>query len=135
MQKQKTKIHNREGGRIFLGGFLVAIMTALFFMMLFAWIMTVKDLPATAVVIFAYAILISSSLLGGWSASRIAKEQGMKVGGIIGGSVFMLIFLLGVITKGFTGDINIITKAIVSILSGMIGGIIGVNRANKRKMK
>ncbi len=134
MQKQRTK-NNRDGGGVLIGGFSVAVMTGLFFMMIFAWIMTAKDLPVVCITIFSYTILIFSSLFGGWIASRIAKEQGMKIGGIIGGGVFIILFIIGVITNGFPGDIGFIAKGVVSVLAGMVGGVIGVNRANRRKMQ
>ncbi len=134
MLKMK-KNKNGEGERIYIVGLTISVMTALFFMMLFAWLLTIKDFSQTTITVLSYVILCISTFSGSWIASRLAKSQGMKIGGIIGVIIFLLIFFAGIIVNGFTGNIVLLIKLIICVFSGMLGGIVGVNGADKRKMK
>lgn len=134
MSKTKSKMSRGEE-RPYVVGLITAIMTALFFMMLFSWIITIKDLSTTAITIFSYAVICVSTFSGSWIAARLAKMHGMKIGSILGAILFLLLFITGGIINGFTGSTTLIVKFILSLLFGILGGIVGVNSTNKRKIK
>ena len=134
MKKTKNNI-KREGEQPYIIGFITAMMVFLFFMMIGAWIMTVKDLSETAITILSYFIISLSSFIGSWTASRISKINGLKIGGTIGLGIFLVIFLIRTFVDGFSMNGWIVVKFILCTVPGMLGGIVGVNRADKRKLR
>lgn len=71
--------------------------------------------------------------LGGFTASLYAREKGILLG-IASGSIFA-ICLAAVTLLLFQGELGLssIGKLAAILLSGSIGGILGVNRKNKVK--
>ncbi len=134
MVKKKSS-NSREGWQTVVVGWVAGIMTALFLMMISAWFMTVKDCSETLVSVLSYTIILFSCLVGGFVSSRTAGRQGLKVGAIIGGTVFATVLVSGVITNGFQGDVQMLIKGALSVVFGVLGGIFGVNTNGKRKMK
>ena len=132
---QRNSQNSREVWRPIVAGLIAGSMSALFLMMISAWVMVAKDFNDTAVMILSYLILIVSCFIGGFVSSGIAGKQGIKAGAIIGGLIFLLVLCIAVVVNGFNGNIHLLLKSILSILTGMIGGIIGVNSIGKRKLK
>ena len=75
------------------------------------------------ITISGISILIGSSI-----SSLKIKKQGMLNGALVGLIYIMFIYILSsILLAGFAIDTNSIIMIAVSVATGMIGGIIGVN--------
>lgn len=83
-----------------------------------------NSMPTVIIIITAISILIGSTI----STTNINKN-GILNGMLVGIIYISLIYLLSsIITKDFSLNISSIIMIIASILTGGIGGIIGVNK-------
>lgn len=111
-----------------LKGIIIAFITTLVLILIFALLLTYTNISEDT--IFPVVVVITGiSILLGSSLSNIKiKKNGLLNGGIIG---FVYILLLYLISSSFIGDFSVNTNSIIliiaSILTGMLGGIIGVN--------
>lgn len=133
----KKSINNITGGEtlnenknifIIIKGSIIALILTIIMLTIYALILSYTNVSENSMVavimtIIGMSILISSSL----SNLKIKKK------GIFNGAIIGLIYILGIylissiITGVFSLNSNSIIMIIVSILTGMIGGIIGVN--------
>lgn len=133
----KKSINNITGGEtlnenknifIIIKGSIIALISTIIMLTIYALILSYTNVSENSMVavimtIIGMSILISSSL----SNLKIKKK------GIFNGAIIGLIYILGIylissiITGVFSLNSNSIIMIIVSILTGMIGGIIGVN--------
>ena len=134
MVKNKNQ-ENRRGREAMLWGWIWGIILGLLCMVLFAWFMTVKDVGDVLVQIFAYIIIVVSCFFGGWISGKKKKNQGYKIGAIVGGLIFLTILLVGMFTNGLNDLFGIGIKASLSVLVGTVGGMVGVNSSAKSRMK
>ena len=109
-------------------GSIISIITTMILLTIFAALLTYTEISENT--IFPVVLVISgvSILIGSSITTRKLKKQGMINGGLIG-LVYTLI--LYVISSLFTMQFNLNTDSIimiaVSIIVGMLGGIIGIN--------
>ena len=133
----KKSINNITGGEtlnenknifIIIKGSIIALILTIIMLTIYALILSYTNVSENSMVavimtIIGMSILISSSLTN----LKIKKK------GILNGAIIGLIYILGIylissiITGVFSLNSNSIIMIIVSILTGMIGGIIGVN--------
>jgi putative membrane protein (TIGR04086 family) len=96
--------------------------------MLFALILTNTDFPEKYTSPVVVITTIISVLTAGSSATRGMKNKGWLNGCIIGFIyMFILYIISSMILKNFQIDKYVITMTIIGILTGAIGGIIGIN--------
>lgn len=109
-------------------GVVIAIVSSMVLLLIFSAILTYTTISESVlnpviIIISAVSILLASQL-----ATRKIKKNGIMNGGIIGGIYIILIYLLSsIVTGNFSLGINAIIMIIVSIIAGMLGGIVGVN--------
>ena len=85
---------------------------------------TETTMPVTIIIISAISILIGSTL----STSNI-KKNGILNGILVGGIYIAILYILSsLITGNFLLNVNSIIMIIASVLTGALGGIIGVNK-------
>lgn len=113
-------------------GILSSIFITLILLFVFSAILTYSDMqestiPIVTIVITAVSILIGSSI----STIKINKN-GILNGGTIGFLyIFLLYILSSIVQTGFSLNMYSIVMIIAAIVSGMIGGIVGVNIKRK----
>lgn len=73
------------------------------------------------------AILAVSSIFCGFIISRMVKENGLICGVFSGLITSIFILLLSFIYKTFNITPALVTKLLITVISGAAGGIIGVN--------
>ncbi len=109
-------------------GIIISILITLILLFLFSIILTYTNIgenviPAVIIIATVISILIGSSI----STIKI-KRNGIINGGIIGLVYILGIYLISSIAQmGFGINVYSIIMIILSILAGMIGGIVGVN--------
>jgi len=109
-------------------GSVTAIIITLILLFVFAALLTYTKLQENiispvVIIVTAISILIGSSI----STLKI-KKNGLLNGALVGIIYIITIYLISSITgSGFACNINTIIMMVASIISGMLGGIIGVN--------
>ena len=109
-------------------GIIISLISTLVLILLYALLLTYTNISEDT--IFPVVVVITGiSILLGSSLSNIRiKKNGLLNGGIIGIAYILLLYLISSVFIGnFSVNINSIILIIASILTGMLGGIIGVN--------
>ena len=109
-------------------GSIFAILITTIFLLIYAILLTstnISENTMTAVVITVSGVSI---LIGSSISSFKIKKQGIINGALVGLIYITALYLLSsIIFVGFELNLSSIIMIIVSIITGMIGGIIGVN--------
>lgn len=99
----------------------------------FAALMSVRDLPHSAVVPISILAVAAGTILSGYCCARILRERGLLWGLCCGAVIFCLAFFCELMLLGQPIGILALYKFIIYAASGMIGGVLGVNK--KRKVR
>ena len=94
-----------------------------------------RQVPQAAAVPLTIAAASAGSFIGGYVAGRIAQQKGILYGFSSGLLLFVLLFLCGVIIVRETLAPAMFVKMGLMILFGIIGGILGVNRKSKVRVR
>ena len=122
------KVQERVSSPI-LSGLITAMIVMLAGVLVFSLILAGTGVSEDSVPIFVYIIHGLALLCGGYAAGRRKGAKGWSVGGILGIIYWLLVLLIGYLSiDAAIGQDSLITAGIC-LLSGMIGGIVGVNRA------
>lgn len=121
-----------KGNIILISTFTGVIVTAVF-IFIFAAVMYFLELDKMYSVIFATISVALGCFSAAYVASYKNKSKGFLIGLTVGGITFAVILLISLIVdKGAIG-INTIFHFIIFMLSAIIGGVMGVNKANNTK--
>ncbi len=101
-------------------------------LLLFSFLMCKKDVPFVLLNPFSAGLLMLGSFISGYLAARRIRERGMMIGALCGLIIFLLLLLASFMSK-FDVGLAALIKLVISVVSGAIGGIIGVNAKFKRK--
>lgn len=78
---------------------------------------------------------VVGAFIGGYIAARIKKEKGIVCGAVVGGTLFIIV-LIGAMIIGFD---EVTYRTVISfgvlLIFGALGGIKGVNRKTRIKIK
>ena len=72
------------------------------------------------------------TFIGGYISSIISKEKGMLCGILCGFLMFIFIFIAGLISVRESLTILTLVRLSIMLVSGALGGIIGVNKRIRR---
>ena len=110
---------------------LLGILSIFAILLLCAWVMSMVDLPHSAVAPLSILSIVAGCLLAGFLSARILKAGGMLCGLLCGTVIFL--FVLGAELLVMGGEVGLLAlyKYISCIASGMIGGILGVNQRRR----
>jgi len=107
---------------------LVSGATAAFiFVILFSFLFSIRDLPLELFQPLGIVIVLVGCILSGFVCAKLMNHQGMMWGGICGSLLFISLVVLSAVFSEATIGITAVSKGIMMITSGMIGGILGVN--------
>lgn len=110
---------------------LAVLLTCLFSMML----NMMSGIPYGIIDYVMVAIEGFSVLIGAYIACVIAKSKGLIIGALCGAISLLIVFAVGMsMTKNNIGLLTVIRSAVM-LLCGIIGGIMGVNRKDKVRIK
>ena len=101
-------------------------------LLLFSFLLSKKDIPFEVLPLFTSLLIIISSFLAGYIAAKKLKQRGMAVGAGCGALIFLVIALFSLMKSSSVGTLALI-KLALSVISGSIGGVLGVN--SKKKLK
>ena len=110
-----------------LVGVAVGLIGCIGLLMLMALIVQSVDVPRAAILPLAIAAAAIGAFLAGLTAAAIAGQKGLLLGAVCGLVLWLLILLAGVARyEGVSGG-NALIKLAALLLSGGIGGVLGVN--------
>ena len=118
---------------IVLVGMLIGIFTSLVMLLIFSFVMTMKDIPQGAVPTLTAVSVALGSFAGGFAGAKLHRKAGLATGAIIGLFIYLLLMLVGIAAQRSGIGVSVFIKLAVSLVSGAIGGIIGVNARKKNK--
>lgn len=96
--------------------------------LLFTFILTYTKLSENLIPVINSIIMILGITSGSIFISRKIDKKGWLSGGLIGILYFFLILLLSTIfIKDFTIDKYSLIKGLIAVITGCIGGMIGIN--------
>lgn len=127
-KKTFENIHSYNYHVNMLKGIITSMILTLLLLFIFANLLTYTDMsestiPPVIIIITAISILIGSSI----TTIKI-KKNGILNGALLGIIYISIIYILSSATKtGFTFNFSSIIMIIISLISGAIGGIVGVN--------
>ncbi|MGN1457599.1 MAG: TIGR04086 family membrane protein [Acutalibacteraceae bacterium] len=93
----------------------------------------IQKFPETAVVPVAIFTACIGAFVGGYFSARVKKSNGLLMGAVCALVMFVVLLLVGI---AFAGDIFGVVSLLrmgVMIISGAIGGVLGVNKHRRRK--
>lgn len=110
-------------------GIIISFISTLILLFIFAIFLTYTSISEAMIPSVIIVITIISILLGSSISTIKIKKNGIVNGGIIGLSYILMLYVISsIVHTGFALNVYSIVMIILSILAGMIGGIVGVNR-------
>ncbi len=110
-----------------LVGVAVGLIGCIGLLMLMALIVQSVDVPRAAILPLAIIAAAIGAFLAGLTGAAIAKQKGLLLGAVCGLVLWLLILFAGVARyEGVSGG-NALVKLAALVLSGGIGGVLGVN--------
>ena len=127
--KKKIEDISKEKNIIkILKGVIISIVISILLLTIYAVILTYTSTSENTIKPVVITITGISLLIGSFISSMKLKKQGMLNGGIVGLIYILSIYIISSIwLSNFSLDLESIIMIIVSIITGMIGGIIGIN--------
>ncbi|WP_353097015.1 TIGR04086 family membrane protein [Tissierella praeacuta] len=122
----KTKSLDR--GVHLLRGLLLAYIITCILILFFSLLLTYSSLKENKMPLINTIIMMLSIISGSVYVSRGIKEKGWINGGIVGIVYYLILIILNfMFLKSLTLDIFSISKLALACITGIIGGIIGIN--------
>ena len=113
-------------------GSIFAIITSAILLLIFAVLLCYTNLSESTMLPVILVITGISILIGSMMSTRKIRKNGILNGGMVGFIyIIVLYFVSSLFLAGFSLTFNSFIMLIVGIVTGMIGGIIGVNTNRK----
>ena len=117
-----------------LTGAILGITVTLCLFVLLALIMSFSILPTNSASVVASIAIAAGSFFGGISAAKKLGKNGLVIGAICGFLLFIILTLIGVAAFKSAPGTSTVIRLLIFVVSGAIGGIIGVSGNDKRKI-
>ena len=111
------------------------ILILVILMCLLAAVMMSSGVISVDILDYCTVGMVVATLMSGIISSRITGSAGLAVGSLTGFFIFLVITSIALIFNGEPITILTLLKLMSSVLGGGIGGIIGVNKKEKIKIK
>lgn len=117
-------------------GIFMAYVVTLPMFLIFAYILTYTNYPQKLISPVVIIITIISIFVAGSSVSKYIRSRGWLNGGIVGFIYMMVLYVVSSLVFGsFSMNGHVVMVFVIGVLTGMIGGIIGVNFKKTAKYK
>lgn len=110
----------------------IGIISSVILIFLLAAALSIGNVPAMLFSPLTVIILALGGFTGGFASSRISKEKGIFCGAASGTVYFLLVYISGAFFEYSGFGTAALIKAIMIIISGSLGGIIGVNYIKRK---
>ena len=128
LKKQNAPSGNRAvWGRPLLFGTLVGAVLTLLVLFGEAAVCVLTDVPVALIPLLAALGCALGAAVGGVTAGKIARKNGWLTGLLSGVCLWLLLSLVGFACVGKTEVIHALVSAVICLVCGAVGGIVGVN--------
>ena len=132
----KTTVNESLSPISVLKGIVAAYVITIPAFMLFALILANTDFPQKLISPAVVVTTIISVLTAGSVSTKGLRSRGWLNGSFVGLIyMFVLYMFSSLMFKNFAIDNYVITMTVIGVLTGAIGGIIGINIKNRNKYK
>ncbi len=115
-------------------GTVIGILICMLMLLIISFVFVkMQSIPEAAVVPSAIFTACAGAFAGGYFSARIKKSTGMISGVLSALTMFIVLLLTGTAYSGDGFGIISILRMVVMLISGAIGGILGVNKRKRRK--
>lgn len=111
---------------------IIEILVAAVFICLFGLLMMILELDKIYSPLLANISISIATLVSSYITSKKIGNKGYLTGLIVGGVTFLIITLISFIIDDGSITTNTLFHLIIIILSGMIGGVLGVNKKQEK---
>lgn len=91
------------------------------------------SLPLQAIPVVSIAVGAIGAFLAGYVTVAAYKKRGLLLGCAAGFLLFFILLIVGLSNNADSGIVNAITKCIIFIIMGGIGGVVKVNKKKRSK--
>lgn len=117
-----------------LFGLIAGAAVCFLVLLVLAAVMTSRDLPQGALSPMVTVAGGLGAFVAGWTAARKRGKQGMAIGAGCGSLMFLILLIAGLSAGGGLSSLTLVKLAVLVLLASL-GGVVGVNRGKKRKMR
>lgn len=119
-----------------LTGIITGSLTIVLLLLIVSFVITsLGNIPTEQINIVVLCIEAMGVFAGSYFALRIIKSGGMLWGAVNGCIIFLIIMIAGLMSSTDTISTNTLFKLIISVICGILGGIIAVNKKKKVRYK
>ena len=135
-QNLKTSLSERLNILSIMKGIVLSYIITIPLFLIFSFVLTYSDFPEKYVSPLVVVITILSILFAGAYSTKRRQSRGWLNGGFVGlVYIFVLYLFSSIISNNYGMDKKVLSMFLIGILSGSIGGIIGINLKHKVKKK
>lgn len=121
-------INKTKSRIIFLvNGLLMAFVISIVLMAFFSLLLRFTSISESKIQLFNYLNILFSLVIAGIYVAMNIKEKGWIHGGVVGFTYFVVIVIMNLIFFKEINSMLLMSRLIISLLSGVIGGMIGIN--------
>ncbi|MEG2174866.1 MAG: TIGR04086 family membrane protein [Oscillospiraceae bacterium] len=117
---------------VMLKAVTIGLLVTMAMLLLFSFMLDRKEIPFSLISPMSVFSLMAGAMAAGFMAARELRVRGMLLGALCGFLIFVVLLLASCLSAFDMGP-QAITKMSISVISGAIGGILGVNFRHKRK--
>lgn len=111
---------------------LIAIIITVFIFLIISFVMTKIDIPKNITQVLSIAALALGAYFGGYICAKKYRKNGLLRGVVCGFIVFIIVMIIGSLFAGSVIDLSSSSKLLIVVVTGGIGGAIGVNSKRRR---
>ncbi len=111
---------------------LIAIIITVFIFLIISFVMTKIDIPKNITQVLSIAALALGAYFGGYICAKKYRKNGLLRGVACGFIVFVIVMIIGSLFAGSVINISSSSKLLIVVVTGGIGGAIGVNSKRRR---
>ena len=121
----------------FAKGLLIAILITVVVFLVSAVLLSYTSLPEDSIPVISTTVKLIGALIAGFVPAKRSGTRGIITGAVSGFLYILIIFITALLTtQESVFGMDILTTALLCVLSGALGGIFGVNlrpKDNKKK--
>ncbi|WP_425446030.1 TIGR04086 family membrane protein [Dethiothermospora halolimnae] len=126
--RQNISTGNKSYGINLVKGLIFSYIITIVLIFIASLILTYTDLSIDSLSVIKSIIMILSIALGAIYLSMKNNKKGWLNGGIVGLLYVVIMIIIGsIINNSFSLDSYVLIKLIIALITGAIGGMIGVN--------
>ncbi len=124
----KSKNNGNYGSIIFSSIF--GVICIFLILLAFSFLVERFNVPNPLLSIISVISISFGAFIGGYTAGFKKRKNGLTTGIVAGIITYILVMIIGALISNFT-EFSFLTKLIIMIIFGAIGGVLGVNAKKK----